>query len=584
MFTRQTRSPVSVGSVDTKTLPIWIRFAVLLAGFCCSTVVLAQALLGGVTDIYAPASAPRRVQPYNNNDKTGGFGVVKPAADSASQGIRQDKPSLMSGITPIATTTPVNPKVDSAIFPMPALPTSPRYGAGVDSGRPKPAPRTPPNPSLADTPVIPNAWPLPPVTHIGNQITNQINTQATTSAVPRLTLPASPPDPRLVFSKPVFNGSVTSVPVEKGDFEAGQLLVLWASKETAAAGISLLQQRYQLIPSQRHDLESLGLTVILLLFSNDLEAKQWRDRLRIDQPEWVIDLNARSGPMQSAAPRLYAQKMLNGAATQLPSVMAKPSDVRLGVIDTAVDPALTRTEALNGSVIQLRNLLGPGDIPADPSHGSAVLKLIAGVAHHSGFAGAAPPAQLFWAASMRDLDGKSVTNSLVLVRALDWLVGQGVVLINMSLGGKGDAILQAVVTRVLGLNVSIVAAAGNNPTVNAPSSYPAAYPGVWAATAVDAAGQLYSGATRAPYAMLAAPGAEVWVPGSGKGNYVSGTSYASALVTATLAWQEHRFWSLSATQRAHQVCSQSRKLQDNTFLGCGLVQKHIPKSSTQPGK
>ena len=246
---------------------------------------------------------------------------------------------------------------------------------------------------------------------------------------------------------------------------------------------------------------------------------------------------------------------------------AVPAGVRLGVIDTAIDPALTHPEALNGTVLQLRGLLDAGDKPADSSHGSAVLQLIAGASQPNGFAGVAPPARLFWAAGMRDVDGKAVTNSLLLVRALDWLVGRSVVLINMSLGGKGDAILQTVVARVLGMNVSIVAAAGNNPATNAPPSYPAAYPGVWAVTAVDAAGQLYSGATRAPYTMLAAPGAEVWVPSSDGGSYVSGTSHASALATATLAWQAHRFWAQSAAQRAYQVCSQSRKLQDNNFLG-----------------
>lgn len=447
----------------------------------------------------------------------------------------------------------------------------PEGASGVDPAAQ--AQRVDPPAGSPTAPAVSNTWLLPLINFIGQQIGNQMNRQTATPDVPGLALPPAPPNPGRVFSLPVFNRGTTGSALEDNDFEAGHLLVLWASEEAAAAGIALLQQRYQLVPSQRHHLDNLGLTVVLLILPSEREARQWRDRLRTEQPDWVLDLNARASPLQSAAPRLYAQKMLHGAASQPTSTAAVPAGVRLGVIDTAIDPTLTHPEALNGSVLQLRGLLEPSDKPADSSHGSAVLQLIAGAAQPNGFAGAAPPARLFWAAGMRDLNGKAVTNSLLLARALDWLVGRGVVLINMSLGGKGDAILQAVVARVLDMNVSIVAAAGNNPADKAPPTYPAAYPGVWAATAVDAAGQLYSGATRAPYAMLAAPGAEVWIPSSDGGSYVSGTSYASALATATLAWQDHRFWTQNATQRSHQICSQSRKLQDNTFLGCGLVQK-----------
>lgn len=444
--------------------------------------------------------------------------------------------------------------------------------SGIDV--PAAVPRVTP-PSSAPPAERAGNWLLPLVNLLGERI-NQRNDQP--GVAPDGVLPAgvSPisSSSGFVFSLPLFRPGPSGAATDADDFEAGQLLILWASEEAAAAGIALLQQNYQLVPSQRHQLENLGLTVILLVLPNDNQARQWRDRLRAEQPEWIVDLNARASPLQSAPPRLYAQKMLDGTAQlQTVSLGSMAAGVRLGVIDTGIDLAMTRAEALNGSAIQLRGLLEAGEQPADPSHGIAVLQLMAGAAQANGFAGAAPPARLFWAAGMRDVGGKAVTNSLLLVRALDWLVGRGVVLVNMSLGGKGDAILQAVVARVLSMNVSIVAAAGNNPASNAPASYPAAYPGVWAATAVDAAGQLYTGATRAPYAMLAAPGAELWVPGSGAGSYVSGTSYASALAAATLAWQAPGFWSLSAAQRIQQVCSQSRKLPDNSFLGCGLVQK-----------
>ena len=544
----------------------------VLAGVLHAGMALAQALAAEAVKRDPPASAPRATQP---DDKAGATGLsspktaINPVTEPSTQVKRPVQTPLTTGLTPDVkkepppvpvhpgsrgpTVTPAydpktdrNSKADKAM-PAPVFdgPMHPGFGPAAD----KPVPPAPPVLVNPKVPSIPVTSVIPPPA------------QPPAVARPAPAVPPARPGParRLVQESP---------------FETGQLLILWTSKEAATAGIAVLRQNHRLIPRQRHELENLGLTVILLVLPNDSQARLWRDRLRREHPDWVIDLNARAGLLQSASPRLYAQKMLTGSAPAPRTAM--PRGLRLGVIDTGLAPALMHPEALNGSSVVLRSVIDPASKPADPSHGSAVLQLMAGATRQNSFAGVAPPAQLFWAASLRDVAGKAVTNSLVLALALDWLVGQRVVLVNMSLGGRGDAILQAVVTRVLGLNVTLVAAAGNNPAMPAQPSYPAAYTGVWAATAVDAAGHLYSGATRAGYTMLAAPGAELWVPGAGGsgGSYVSGTSYASALAAATLAWQPQPFWSLDAAQRAHRVCAQSLKLQHSPFLGCGLVQKN----------
>jgi len=404
---------------------------------------------------------------------------------------------------------------------------------------------------------------------------------ASTLAAPA-TLPAATSGTAPSFSAPTFNPPPAEKIDEEPAFELGQILVLWATEESAASGIAILQQRYQVRPRQRYSLASLGFTLVMYALPSEREALSLREQLRADYPDWIVDLNARSLLMQAtgtsaqatpAMPRLYAQKMLGGVAASVSRKFELPS-FRLGVVDTGVDSTLAQATSLNGSVITIRSVLGPADKAADTAHGSTILQLMVGAEQSNGFAGSAPPVRMIWASAMRALNGKASTNTLLLTLALDWLIEQEVSMINMSLGGQGDEILKAVIARIVSKNILVLAAAGNNPSRYAKPVYPAAYAGVWAITAVDAAGKLYSQASPASYITLAAPGAELWVPANG-GKYVSGTSYATALTSATLAWQPPDFWTLPATQRRSHVCAQARKLQDEIETGCGVVQKNI---------
>jgi len=72
-----------------------------------------------------------------------------------------------------------------------------------------------------------------------------------------------------------------------------------------------------------------------------------------------------------------------------------------------------------------------------------------------------------------------------------------------------------------------------------PPRYPAAYPGVIAVTAIDADGKVYRHAGRGPHLDYAAPGVDVWAASSQADSgfeRVSGTSYATALVTGLVAY------------------------------------------------
>lgn len=496
-------------------------------------------------------------------------------------------PTGSTNAAPVARPSLNLPKPGAALpvltmdAPVPATsgPGSPRAAPPAAGAAPKPA-----APVSPVTPFAPPAADSPPVLPASAASTMPAgSTSPVVPAIPQVPNAGTAP----TFSAPSFNPPPATPVVEEPAFEPGQVLVLWSSDQAAASGIATVQERYQLRPRQRYTLGNLGFILAMYLLPGDREARSLRDQLRTEQPGWIVDLNARSAPLQAsekgfteeAVPRLYAPKMLGDIANPVSPKLDSPS-LRLGVIDTGVDGALAQPAALNGSILKVRSVLGPADKAGNTAHGNAVLQLMVGAAQRNGFSGYAPPVLVSWVSAMRELDAITSTNSLILSVALDWLLGEQVTLINMSLGGQGDEILKRVITRVLEKNVTILAAVGNNPARPSAPVYPAAYPGVWAIAAVDAAGRLYGQGSHASYTVLAAPGAQLWVPGnSGQphlgGTYVSGTSYATALASAAVAWQPPGFWALSAMQRLDQVCAQARKLQDQPAAGCGLVQKNL---------
>src|SRR6185503_9291329 len=88
--------------------------------------------------------------------------------------------------------------------------------------------------------------------------------------------------------------------------------------------------------------------------------------------------------------------------------------------------------------------------------------------------------------------------------AFSWLVGERVPVINVSLVGPPNALLEAVVLRVIARGYLIVAAVGNDGPA-APPLYPAAYRDVIGVTAVDAHRLVLVEAGRGSLVNFAAP-------------------------------------------------------------------------------
>jgi hypothetical protein len=208
--------------------------------------------------------------------------------------------------------------------------------------------------------------------------------------------------------------------------------------------------------------------------------------------------------------------------------------------------------------------------PAPSIHGTAVASLLVG--RSEAFRGAAPGADLYSA----DVYCDSPTGGTVdaIADAFAWLARETVPVINVSLVGPSNTVLEQVVRRILARGQIIVAAVGNDGPA-APPLYPASYPGVVGVTAVDRRDHVLPEAARGAQVEFAAPGADM-VAASGEQSFapVRGTSFAAPIVAGLLAGSPRE---LSASSADQAITDLARVAQDlgargrDPAYGFGLV-------------
>ena len=278
-----------------------------------------------------------------------------------------------------------------------------------------------------------------------------------------------------------------------------------------------LDAGFTVVREQR--LEGLDLAVVVLAPPRGLSLRRAVERLRDLDPSGSYEFNHVYSPAGAVA------EASAPASTNPASPPAQAGGARIGLIDTGVD---ARHPALAGATIRQQGFAGrerPG------AHGTAVASLLAGRA--GPFSGAAPGAALYVA----DVYGGSPAGgaSTGVAEALAWMVQNDVPVVNVSLVGPRNALVEAAVRRANGRGLLIVAAAGNDGPAAAPL-YPASYPDVIGVTAVNARGRTLPEAARGPQVDFAAPGADMAAAGAGEGYVnVRGASFAAPLVAGLLA-------------------------------------------------
>lgn len=263
-------------------------------------------------------------------------------------------------------------------------------------------------------------------------------------------------------------------------------------------------------------LPELGGRVIRLSAPEGMDAQDALDRVRQIDPKGVFDYVHYYGLQYHPSGTVSG----TSSVTRGESLPRKNDKLTIGMIDTGV----MSHPALKGSSIKSRDFASAGGgAPVD--HGTAIASILVSEGSDT----------LYVANIFRGHGAAPYTSADAIVRALEWMVQSHVPVVNISLAGPRNAVLDALIERTTGKGVAIVAAAGNGgPT--APPAYPAALRPVVAVTAVDKSMRIYRYANQGRYIMVAARGVgEPAAQSKGGIGQFSGTSFATPHIAAWMA-------------------------------------------------
>jgi minor extracellular protease Epr len=282
-----------------------------------------------------------------------------------------------------------------------------------------------------------------------------------------------------------------------------------------AADVAAVRQAGFTVISERR-LDTLQRSLLRVRVRQGESIEQLLAALRVVAP------GARVAPNHIFRPSEAVQPGRDERPATTLSVGSIPAAAMIGVVDTGVDRNDT---VLRGRIAKTRGFAPGGYLPRP--HGTTVAQIAS--QHQATLA----VADVFGMDQRNDL----AASAELIAAAIDWLHGQRIRVINISIEGPGNLVLEYVIEQTVAAGVAIVAAAGNGGP-GAKPSFPAAYPGVIAVTAVDESGRVYRRAARGPHIQFAAQG--VFAAGSqtfGDGAYLAGTSYAAPQVAAQFAWK-----------------------------------------------
>lgn len=261
--------------------------------------------------------------------------------------------------------------------------------------------------------------------------------------------------------------------------------------------------------------EGLGLRTVVLGIPRGLSTARAMARLRGVAPGINADFDHSFEPAGGA---LLASAVL----------LAANSGAGTGPLIGMIDGGVGRSPALASASIEQRGFAGPAQATG---HGTAVASLMVGL--DGRFVGAARGASLL----VGDVYGgnPAAGSATSIVKALSWVASRRPSVINISLVGPRNALVERAIAIVQSRGIKVVAAVGNDGPA-APPLYPASQAGVIAVTGVDGSNRALAEAGRAAHLDYAGPGADMAAALPGRGyTRVRGTSFAAPFVTARLA-------------------------------------------------
>jgi len=271
-------------------------------------------------------------------------------------------------------------------------------------------------------------------------------------------------------------------------------------------------RKAQFVVLRTRELADLGVTITVLQTPEGMNASRGLKRLRKLDPEGTYDYNHvyldGGTEVATAAPRANPEAQAIYGGTD-----------RVGLIDGGVDG---KHEVFGG--IRIHHSGCDGQVVPSP-HGTAVAHLLVsrdGIGEI--FAADVYCGQAFGGA----VDAVS--------DAFGWMARERVAVINVSLVGPRNKLMERVVKTLVSRGHLIVAAVGNDGPA-APPLFPASYDGVIGVTAVDGKHRVLIEACRGKQVDFAAQGSDIQAAAGAPNVYVAvrGTSFAAPIIAMMFA-------------------------------------------------
>jgi len=283
-------------------------------------------------------------------------------------------------------------------------------------------------------------------------------------------------------------------------------------------------------------------------------------RLKLVQPDAIyVAAQGTSAPSNLRyGPRLIGADLVQS--------ISRGEGVKIAVVDTGIDNGAVNLK----SVSEYLDVTGTGWTP--DAHGTLVAGVIAG--EPGGVSPAANVVGVKSCVAESPLRAAAVCWSSTLARGIDSAAQKNARVINLSVGGPQDALLSRMVDSAQKRGIILVSAAGNDGPSGKPS-YPAAFKGVLAVTAVDMQEHIYANATQGSYVSLSAPGVDIVSVGpGGRTQIFSGTSAATPFVSGAVALLLKERPNLSPLELRTVLQQTARRLgpaAPNSIFGYGVI-------------